>query len=385
MKEDIFQQYLSRKTIGEQRIKDTASHLMRYCNIQKMTLTDLYEEADYEEEQKIREKHKKLTSRLETIRTELQKRGYATSVIQQTFSTIKTFYRTMRIEIPYVPSIPLPQIQKDYDDIPHKNHIQQALDTTNNKLHKALILFMFSSCSAMAETLSLTCQSFVDATKEYHDEKEITDVIEELGVKKDIVPFFTMYRQKRSRSYSGGYKYKTCCTPEATQAIIKYLKNRLNKEKILKNTDKLFNIGVAGVESAFERINDHKDNNWGKVANTRFFHPHAMRTAGCTAIENEADGDMFAGRKRSNIHETYFKKKPWRIKEIYLKYIPDLTIEDTEVNILNDEGTKKLQQIENEKQALEQRVVALENDNKTIEDLKKQTLQMQKIIQDMQK
>lgn len=360
--EPIFQEYLSKKNITKVSIKRDAGDLMRYCNSQKTTLQELYTEADTEEEQQIREKHRTLTKRLEGLRQLLYKQGYSTTVVNQTFTTTKNFYRLMRIALPYIPPMALPETQKGYEDIPNKEHIKQALDTTNNRLHKALILFMFSSCSAVAETLSITCQMFVDATKEYHNKQNIIDVINELEDKKDIVPFFLLKRQKMKRKYAEGYKYYTCCTPEATKQIIKYLKHRVKREKIYKNhilsnEDKLFKIQPTGINMAFSRINDHQDNDWGKIDHTRFFHPHSMRIAGNTAIENIEDGNLFSGRKRNSIQESYFKKNPERIKELYVKYIPQLSIQDTAVHDIKSKEYKKL---ENENKELSERISSLE-------------------------
>lgn len=361
-KDPIFKEYIGKKTVTEISIRRDAGDLLRYCQIQNMTLSELYYEADKEEDEGIREKNRKLTKRLETLRQDLLKKGYSTTVIIQTFNTTKNFYKVMRIAVPYIPPVSLPETQIGYEDIPNKKHIQQALDTTNNRLHKALILFMFSSCSAVAETLTITCQMFIDATKEYHNQKNIIDVVDELDGKKDVIPFFKLKRQKMKRKYAEGYKYYTCCTPEATEHIIKYLKHRIKRERSYKkhelnNKDKLFKISPFGVTAAFQRINDHADNNWGKIDYTRFFHPHSMRIAANTIIANEDDANLFSGRKRSKIHEVYFKKNPLKIKEIYEKYIPDLSIEETKMNLLDGEATKKLKK---ENKELTERVVKLE-------------------------
>lgn len=217
---------------------------------------------------------------------------------------------------------------------------------------------MFSSCSAVAETLSITCQMFVDATREYHDKENIIDVIRDLDGKKDIIPFFLLKRQKMRRKYEEGYKYHTCCTPEATQHIINYLKYRIKREKsyknhVLSNEDKLFKIKPIGINAAFSRINDHQDNNWGKKGTIRFFHPHAMRIAGNTAIETEDDGNLFSGRKRNAIQESYFKRNPSKIKEIYMQYIPFLSITETEINIVNDKSMEELKKVKKEHEKLE--------------------------------
>lgn len=69
-----------------------------------MTLQELYLEADTEEDKGIREKHRTLTKRLEGLRQNIHAQGYSTAIVTQTFTTVKNFYKLMRISIPYYPS-----------------------------------------------------------------------------------------------------------------------------------------------------------------------------------------------------------------------------------------------------------------------------------------
>jgi len=101
-----------------------------------------------------------------------------------------------------------------YSDIPTIDDIRQVIESTSNLKHKAVILFMSSSGSAMNETTSLTVQDFIDATKDYHNSTNINDVLDELEGQKDVIPIFELVRAKTN------YFYYTCCSPEATMAIV---------------------------------------------------------------------------------------------------------------------------------------------------------------------
>lgn len=344
--DEKFIEFCTDRNLSKDTQKTAGTKLLKYCRFNNMTLAELYNEADIEEEKGIRLKRRTILKRLKKYKNYLMDEKMASSSIIEYFNLVRSFYKHFIIEIPPLPPLKLPETQLTYEDIPNKKHIKEALNSTSNKLHKAMILFQYSSCSAMAETLSITCQMFVDATREYHDEENIVDVIKEIENKKDIVPFFLLSRQKKKHEKKGGYKYYTCCTPESTEYIIGYLKTREN----LRNEDKLFDIGVQGVESFYRRLNDKIG--WGYVGEARFFRSHSMRYAGNTAIENEADGDLFSGRKRNRIHEIYFKKNPKKIKELYIQYIPDLSIRKTKVNQIDDESTKKIKkELEVERQA----------------------------------
>ena len=342
LEDPIFIEYSNIRNISSSTKASQATSLLRYCKYHNKTLKELYDEADKEEEERIRAKKRKIWKKIIEYRQNMITEKFSTNTIKGALTVIKTFYRTMGIEIPYIPPAVLPHKQLLYDDIPNKEHIKQAIESTNSRLHKAIILFQYSSCTALAETLSITCEMFVEATKEYHEETDINKVIPILKKQKNVVPFFLLSRQKRRNIIEDGYKYYTCCTPEATRYILTYLEERINKKGELENEDKLFKIGEYGVSSAYLRINDK--NNWPKKGKSRFFRSHTMRIAGSTAIGDEAIGDLFSGRKRTPIYEGYYKRNPKKIKQLYLKYINDLSIEKTKVNFLDDETARRLKE-----------------------------------------
>ena len=121
----------------------------------------------------------------------------------------------------------------NYKDLPTKEDIKNSLKYANPVM-RAVILFMSSSGCARRETLNITIQDFIDATKEYHNSNNIYDVLNELKDNDSIIPTFKIHRQKTNKHYY------TFCSPEATTEIFYYLSN-IDKE--LKNEDKLFKIG----------------------------------------------------------------------------------------------------------------------------------------------
>ncbi|MDR3290528.1 MAG: hypothetical protein LBT10_00105 [Methanobrevibacter sp.] len=85
---------------------------------------------------------------------------------------------------------------------------------------------------------------------------------------------------------------------------------------------------------------------WGKVNNFSFFHPHALRKFHATTIENKSLADALQGRKRDSVTESYYKTDPKRLKEKYLGVLPLLTVSPVVVNVLDDEGSKKIKLLE---------------------------------------
>ena len=108
-------------------------------------------------------------------------------------------HQYFEIEIHDLPSLNKKNIKVpepiNYVDLPTKEIIKKALKIADNRM-KAIILFMSSSGCAKRETLNLTIQDFIDATKEYHNSNNINEVIETLKEREDVIPMFRLKRQK---------------------------------------------------------------------------------------------------------------------------------------------------------------------------------------------
>lgn len=330
--EEIFQEFIIDRNFAYNTKRLYSYILGEYSELNNMSLKELIDEADEEEEQGIRPKRRKIVKRLKNYRNWKIQEKHAVSSIKNYFGKVKTFYRHFGIEIPYIPPARLKNdVHIRYADIPTIKHIREALETTNNPKHKAVILFIASSGTANKETLSLTIQDFIEATKEYHNKKNIYEVIDQLKDQKDIIPLFDMYRSKTD------YYYNTCCSHETVEMILKYLKTK----ETIKNNERLFGIDSSiNLLKIFQRINDKL--NWGKVNHYNFFHPHALRKFHATTIEDIGLANTLQGRKSDLITETYFKNNPKRIKEKYLEHLPKLTINKTVVNTVDSEATKEL-------------------------------------------
>ncbi|MDR2830071.1 MAG: integrase [Methanobrevibacter sp.] len=332
MNDHKFQEFIAERNLAQKTIKTYVDALKIYVKINNKSLSALISEADCEEEERIRAKNRQINKRLKHYRQHLiQDKNYGTSTIKEYFTKIKSFYRHFEIEIPYMPPVQLREDHHErYHDIPTIEHIQQALEATNNLLLKSLILFMSSSGTAVNETLHIHVSDFITATNEYHKTNNIDDCLNEIGKQDDVVPLFELVRIKTD------YPYYTCCSYEATTMIVKYLRTR---EK-LKPSDFLFNIKNVGMNKLFARLNDKLG--WGKVNKYSFFRPHNLRKFNATTIEDISFANTIQGRKADTITETYFKNNPIRIKEKYLEYLPRLTIYKTVVTNLDSAEVKKL-------------------------------------------
>ncbi|MDR0912277.1 MAG: integrase [Methanobrevibacter sp.] len=307
--EDIFKEFCDERNLRKNSIKSYKSALNSYCEYHKTDLKELLKEA-FEEEKEIPLNVRKIKGQLKNYQKYLiYDKKLAITTIKDWFGKIKTFYKHNEVELPYIPTIKMDRKIEKYEDIPKLKDIKIALKTTKNPLEKAIILFMATSGTAKKETLNLTINDFINATKEYHNSNKIIEVIKTLENKNEIIPTFEIIRTKTNRLYY------TSCSDEATKLILKYLKTR----KELKNEDKLFKISDDGLMKFFRRINN--ENNWGKVNHYCFFHSHGLRKFNATTIEDKAFANLIQGRKLDPTTESYFKQNPKRTKEKYLQHL----------------------------------------------------------------
>lgn len=326
---DYFTRFCRERNIKEHTQRGYESAINKYTAFCEMSLDRLIEEAIYEEEKGILLKNRKLKYRLIDFRNSLldSSLSHATSKIY--FTYIKTIYRHFAIEIPYLPSVKYEkEYETNYFDIPTKDHIRQALDIVSVDM-KAVILFMSSSGTAKAETLSLKVGDFIEACRDYHSGGSINEILNVLGSRNNIVPTFYLKRIK-----TGKYYY-TFCSPEATTYIVRYLKTRKN----LNLEDKLFDFTNSLILTRFQEIND--SNGWGFKGKYRFFRTHSLRKFHASNIGLSVEYiDSLQGRGRNDVTSRYIKTNPDKLKEIYVSAMKNVMIyNDYAQNDQNQEFT----------------------------------------------
>ena len=303
---ELFKKFCKERNIKKSTIGGYSIALKQYADFQDESIEYLIKEAYCDEKNKIPLKDRKLKQRLLNFRDFLINSELSPTTAKTYFSKVKTFYMHFEIEIPYLPTI---QYDKDYEtsyfDLPTKKHISEALEIASADL-KAVILFMSSSGTAKAETLSLTVDDFINATVKYHEGGSLKEVLNTLENKMDVVPTFYLKRIKTDKYYY------TFCSPEASMMIVKYLKTRKN----LKMEDQLFDFSNQTLMSRFKQVNDSMG--WGRKGNYRFFRTHTLRKFHASNIGlNTEYIDALQGRTKNQVHEAYIKTNPDKLKEIY--------------------------------------------------------------------
>lgn len=314
---ELFKQFCKERNIKQSTVEGYNVALKHYVDFQDETYEDLFKEAFIDEKNKIPLKDRKIKKRLLNYRNHLFNSNLSPNTARTYFSKIKTFYMHFGVEIPYLPTV---QYDKDYEicyfDLPTKKHIEEVLELVSVDL-RAVILFISSSGTAKAETLSLSVDDFIQATQDFHDGGSIKEILDTLENKEDVVPTFYLRRVKTDKYYY------TFCSPEASKMIVKYLKTR----KDLKLEDQLFEFTDSALLNRFKQIND--DLGWGCKGKYRFFRTHALRKFHASNIGLNAEYvDALQGRSKNSVHETYIKVNPDKLKEIYKSAMHNVMINE---------------------------------------------------------
>lgn len=302
----LFTKFCKDRNVKKSTKKGYESALKNYTRYHNQNIEELIKEAQNDEKNKIILKDRKIKKRLLKYRTYLLSSNKSPNTIKTYFTRVKTFYAHFEIEIPRLPDAKYDKLyETNYLDLPTKENIRKVLDLVTVDL-RSIILFMSSSGTAKAETLSITVEQFINGTRDYHNGGTIEQILETLSKKNNIIPTFYLKRIKTDKYYY------TFCSPEAASEIVRYLQVRND----LKLDDPLFNFTPGKLLTRFQEINDQL--NWGFKGNYRFFRSHTLRKFHASNIGLSAEYiDSLQGRSKNEIHETYIKTNPEKLKEIY--------------------------------------------------------------------
>lgn len=349
----------------ERNIKNTTkinyrTYLKEYSKQQNLTLQELLNEAEQEEEDGIRWKNRSLKKRLIQYRNYLYN-THSFSTAKNRFTRVKTFYKHYGIEIHDLPKYNYRNAKKtppiQFKDLPDKEVIRSAIEIPP-AIMKPLILFMSSSGCARAETLDLTIDSYIKATEEYHQGGTINEIIETLNKMDSVVPTFQILRRKTNKYYT------TFCSPETVTAINSYLSTRDN----LTLDSPLFKVHETYLIELFEKTN--KALGLGKVGHYNRFRSHMLRKYQATTLFNDGMSidtvNDLQGKSKNATDSAYFIRNTDELKQEYISHLPALQIGD-EVNKVTVKS-KEFIELELENNSLKEDINNLKADVQVILD-----------------
>ena len=317
----ILDDFQKRRNLKTSSMRQYKAALNRYKEYNQLSLSELLNEAEIEEDDRIPQRRRTLTTRLLGFRNYITEH-YKKNSVKSMMTKIITLYVTFGLEVPKLPR----QSEKNmndcppisFKDLPDKDIIKASLQVST-PLMTAIILFMSSSGSARKEMLSLSIQDFIDSTRLYHNSNDIYEVLDILKERDDVVPTWKVHRQKTDKWYY------TFCSPEATTAIVNYL---LSIKKPLKNTDRLFQYHEVTVCYKFQEINEELG--LGKKGTYNRMRSHMLRKFHASNLKNHGmskeDINEMQGKGQNLVDEAYFFDDPNVLRQKYIEHMEAVTI-----------------------------------------------------------
>lgn len=358
MEQDKLQQFFNERNSS----KSTQSHykaaIKLYEYLNKKTFTELLAEADYEEEEGVRWKNRKIRQRLIDFRN-LVFSSKSEGTAKLYLNDVKTVYRHFEIELQSLPIFKSQDIDKtyemDFDDLITKKELIDAYYEANN-VTKCILLFAISSGYSKIDMLNLTIADFIKACKNYINSDELSEQLVELKNQEEVIPCFKDSRQKT------GKKFITFCSPEAVEHICQYLIGR--DAQIRKNYEEadeeeqevlndklyadapLFDISESHLNYTFRRINNKLG--FGKVSKYSKFRCHVLRKYQASTLLNIEniqwtieEIDTLQGRSKDKTHRAYFHDDSEKLWKKYYDSVDELMLFKS-IHVINEEEFEKV-------------------------------------------
>ena len=326
---------------------DNYAHAMRrYTDFTGMTPLQLLEEAESEITNGVLMRQRKIKGYLIGFRSMAKDKGLAPKTISNLMTGANSFYRFNDIDLPNLNN------RKQFSPKPlkknmlwiEKTDIQAILEHAGVR-DRAIILIMVSSGLSQVDVLDLRIRD----VKGGYDESTGITTLSVRRIKTD-------------------YDFTTFLTPEAGRAVLSWIELRNKKhEKSKVRSDNDFLFIKQDVPNSYLKTHDDTVRRLDKHGLMAIFRRLAHATGRGTdrdtwslvrahnlrkyfnsiLLNNGADiffTDYLMGHKIDQMHQAYYRASPKKLREKYIKYHPFLSIEDTEVKIVESAEYGELKQ-----------------------------------------
>lgn len=378
-KDEKLQKMYIRKNLSEARMRIYNRVFRKVHELTNLTPSEIIRIAKEEQKPRIIDNQidfKEVEDRTITdiqyrLYSKLSEDGLKNESIKTEISTYRAFLREYDIQLPKMIQVRFNNNLYETGDLPQKQDILRAINSTNNKRNKALFYFMSSSGIRPVDVRNLRIKDFVESCKYYLPSDPCLDDIYDSDYE-TIIPCFYFRPQKTEKF---GNVCCTFCSNEAVMSILDYLRTR----NIRSDSEYLFatrdggRIASTSFITIFQRINDKEfgQNRFGE----RFFKPKFLRKYFISTC-NAHSGDLLkvrllAGHTLSDIDRAYNEININQMRRFYISLLPYLNLHDTSVKTVK---SKEYQDLERklERQELENERLREELDekiNRVVEDV----------------
>lgn len=356
--------------------------LKKYCNLIGMTLNELLDEAEQEEDSIPRLRNRKIDSYIPRFKKSLEDVGLAPQTIKVYVSAVKSFYKYHGVTIP--------DVKTDVNDICLEKNEGRLLTREDIKnmieispiREKTIIYLMAMTGMSQAEVRHLTVKKFLDAASEALHKKidSVEDLFDYEKELENVILSLLITRKKVN------YRYHSFIPPEVSRNIVYYLKERsYGRNKKIRISDvrkELFvshngdKLTKSNVSSNFNRIGKKLGFAASEEGAYGFWRSHGLRKYFISTIINETGdhvlADYLVGHKIDKTKRAYWKADPDKLKKNYIDVLEYLSIDEIKIRDYSTEEYVKVQAALEEKDeviaSLQERVDALEK-KPTAEDI----------------
>lgn len=283
-----------------------------------------------------------------------EEKGFAPMTVKGYMSGLKSFYKTYDIEMPSLPRIGKAKPLEEHKEIPTKEDLQEVLKICD-PLEKAILLIGASGGLASNEIINLKVRDF---KKGYDPKTEITA----LDLRRGKVDF----------------DFITFLSPEASRAVWDYIKYRgrevkvdcarrgrqIEKQRIFDDSNYLF-IGRKVPDTylitrdenerkldrqalmKIYRVISEKSHKSAPKMDWNIIRSHNIRKWFNSTMLNAGADSFFVencmGHTLDDTRAAYFRANTDKLREIYAKYVPYLTIQK-ELNISESPEYQRIKQ-----------------------------------------
>jgi len=343
----------------EQTTKQVQTITDDYCNYQGMTLQELINEAEEDEEQNKKIKKRRIKTRLHNYTLHLLERKLENSTTLLYLSKIKQIYIYYDIEIPEL-HFSLQKNRETYTDILTRKEIQRAVENASTKM-KAVITTLASSGLRRSDLCALRVEDFVEAiTRDPNCNVRCDDnllgwisQVEQYDI---IIPEFHLISQKTRTDHI------TFCSHEATLYILQMLRERCLQHDV-QLCDSLFELKVKSVTTNFERLSDKLG--FERKRTRRRFHPHALRSFFATTLTtNDVDylsTEFLLGHRLGEVQSSYYHANPRKLRSKYVRILDKLTFaSDVSFVDLSRDEKRELEVLREQNESMKRRLYEIE-------------------------
>lgn len=308
-----------------------------FCEFTQKTPEKLILEAELEIKSGLLPRERSIKIYLLNFKKSLQQDRKADLTVRAYLNSVKSFYNSYDVELPNLGRNKAKALEKN-KNIPTKEDLQEVLKICDS-LEKAVLLVGISSGLALNEIRNLKVKDFKSG---YDPETGITTL--KLRRQKVEFDFITFLSQEAGRAVIDYLSYRG----RSTNFIDHRREEYLAKQKIYSDDDYLFCVRKVSnkflttkneefrqfkegsLKRVFQEISEKAQKttpkgDWNLIRshNMRKYFYSAMLNAGADSFHVE----FFMGHTLDETKSAYFRANPEKLRDLYQKYVPYLTIQ----------------------------------------------------------